>query len=119
MTAATFAGIEGRNRLFGYALTAPGLFALMVVILFPILFALYTSAFDYTLMNPRHDTPVGLAHYQSALNNAEFGHALWVTLWFVIAVVFLEFLLGFLVLLCPLPCGQLATLIPKSIVATK
>ena len=99
MPAASFAGIEGRDRLFGYALTGPGLFALMLVILFPILFALYTSAFDYTLMNPRHDTPVGLAHYQSALGNAEFGHALWVTLWFVIAVVILEFLLGFLVAL--------------------
>ena len=99
MTATTVAGIAGRDRLFGYALTVPGLFALMLVILFPILFALYTSAFDYTLMNPRHDTPVGLAHYRSALGNAEFGHALWVTLWFVLAVVLLEFLLGFLVAL--------------------
>ena len=99
MATLAFSGIEHRDRLFGYALTAPGLFALMLVILFPILFALYTSAFDYTLMNPRHDTPVGLAHYGSALANAKFRHALWVTFWFVLAVVLLEFLLGFLVAL--------------------
>lgn len=99
MATLAFSGIRGRDRLFGYALTAPGLAGLMLVILFPILFALYTSAFDYTLMNLRHDTPVGLAHYGSALANAEFRHALWVTLWFVLAVVLLEFLLGFLVAL--------------------
>lgn len=99
MTTLAFTGIRGRDRLFGYALTAPGLAGLMLVILSPIFFALYTSAFDYTLMNPNHDTPVGIAHYQDAFANAEFRHALWVTFCFVLAVVLLEFLLGFLVAL--------------------
>jgi multiple sugar transport system permease protein len=96
MTTATLAG---RDRRFGYALAAPGLGMLAVVVLFPILFTLYTSLFDYTLLNPTHDSFVGAAHYQAALANAELFHSLGVTVWFVLAVVLLEFLLGFAVAL--------------------
>ncbi|MCB1990833.1 MAG: sugar ABC transporter permease [Geminicoccaceae bacterium] len=80
-------------------MAAPGLAALLLVIVFPILFTLYTSAFDFTLINPRHDTFVGFAHYARAFGLAEFGNALLVTLWFVVAVVVLEFAVGFLVAL--------------------
>ena len=48
-------------------MAAPALSALLLVILFPIFFALYTSTFDYTLIHPVHDDFVGLAHYRSAL----------------------------------------------------
>ena len=96
MTAATLAR---RDRRFGQLLAAPALFALMLVILFPLLFTLLTSAFDYTLIQPTHDRFVGLDHYRGALANAEFGQSLWVTLRFVAAVVILEFLLGFTVAL--------------------
>jgi multiple sugar transport system permease protein len=96
MTAATLAR---RDRQFGYLLAAPGLVALMLVILFPLLFTLITSAFDYTLIQPTHDVFTGLGHYRGALHNAEFGQSLWVTLRFVAAVVILEFLLGFAVAL--------------------
>jgi multiple sugar transport system permease protein len=91
--------LASRDRLFGYAMAAPGLAALLAVILFPLLFTLATSAFDYTLLNPRHDRFVGLAHYGAALASPEFRHALLVTLAFVAAVVLLEFLVGFAVAL--------------------
>jgi multiple sugar transport system permease protein len=91
--------IERRDRRFGYLMAAPALFALLLVILFPILFALYTSAFDYTLMHPVHDQFVGLANYASALGDQQFGLSLWITLRFVAAVVLLEFLIGFTVAL--------------------
>jgi multiple sugar transport system permease protein len=91
--------IGRRDRYFGYLMAAPALFALLLVILFPILFALYTSVFDYTLMHPAHDDFVGLDHYASALNDREFRLSLWVTLRFVAAVVILEFLIGFSVAL--------------------
>jgi multiple sugar transport system permease protein len=91
--------IERRDRQFGRRMAAPALSALLLVILFPIFFALYTSTFDYTLMHPVHDDFLGLAHYRSALGDVEFGHSLWVTLRFVAAVVILEFLLGFTVAL--------------------
>ena len=99
MSAAASGAIDRRDRQFGRQMAAPALSALLLVILFPIFFALYTSAFDYTLMHPVHDDFVGLAHYRSALGDVEFGHSLWVTLRFVAAVVILEFLLGFTVAL--------------------
>ena len=99
MAAVASGAIDRRDRQFGRQMAAPALSALLLVILFPIFFALYTSAFDYTLMRPVHDDFVGLAHYRSALADVEFGHSLWVTLRFVAAVVILEFLLGFTVAL--------------------
>lgn len=93
------ATLAARDRRFGQLMAAPGLAALLLVIVFPILFTLYTSAFDFTLINPRHDTFVGLDHYARAFGLAEFGNALYVTLWFVVAVVVLEFAVGFLVAL--------------------
>jgi multiple sugar transport system permease protein len=100
MTAAlATTAIERGDRQFGYLMAAPSLLALFLVILFPIFFMLYTSAFDYTLIQPTHDVFVGLGHYARALRNAEFGQSLWVTLWFVGAVVVLEFVIGFTVAL--------------------
>jgi multiple sugar transport system permease protein len=99
MAAGAFGAIGRRDRQFGRQMAAPALSALLLVILFPIFFALYTSVFDYTLMHPLHDDFVGLAHYRSALGDTDFGHSLWVTLRFVAAVVILEFLLGFTVAL--------------------
>jgi multiple sugar transport system permease protein len=99
MASATSGPIDRRDLQFGRRMAAPALSALLLVILFPIFFALYTSVFDYTLIHPVHDDLVGLAHYRSALGNVEFGHSLWVTLRFVAAVVILEFLLGFTIAL--------------------
>jgi multiple sugar transport system permease protein len=93
------AAIERSDRRFGYLMAAPGLLALFLVILFPIFFTVYTSAFDYTLIQPTHDVFTGLGHYERAFENREFGQSLWVTLRFVAAVVILEFLLGFTVAL--------------------
>jgi multiple sugar transport system permease protein len=88
-----------RDRLSGYLLAAPGLTVLLAVILFPVLFTLATSTFDFTLLNPRHDSFVGPDHYLAALATPEFRHALLVTAGFVLAVVLLEFLIGFTVAL--------------------
>jgi multiple sugar transport system permease protein len=99
MAAGAFGAIGRRDRQFGRQMAAPALSALLLVILFPIFFALYTSVFDYTLMHPLHDDFVGLAHYRSALGDTDFGDSLWVTLRFVAAVVILEFLLGFTIAL--------------------
>jgi multiple sugar transport system permease protein len=91
--------IARRDRQFGYLMAAPALFALILVILFPILFALYTSVFDFTLIHPVLDDFVGLDHYRSALGDREFRLSLATTLRFVAAVVILEFLIGFTVAL--------------------
>jgi multiple sugar transport system permease protein len=87
--------IARRDRRFGLVMSAPGLLALMLVVLFPVFFTLWTSVSDFTLLKPSNDAFVGLAHYMAAFDSAEFLHTLTVTLSFVVAVVTLEFLIGF------------------------
>jgi multiple sugar transport system permease protein len=91
--------IERRDRRFGWMLTAPGLLLLAAVIAFPVLWALFTSLFGYTLIDPGFHDFVGVKNYTLALSDPEFRHAAWVTITFVAAVVLLEFALGFLIAL--------------------
>ena len=91
--------LERNDRRFGWTLTLPGLIALSLIVLFPLLFTIFTSAYDYTLLHRRYDTFIGLENYREAFAAEYFGESLWVTLKFVIAVVALEFLLGFTVAL--------------------
>ena len=92
-------GLAQGDRYFGWMMTAPGLAALMLVVLFPLLFAVFTSGFEYTLLHRSYDTFVGLENYRSAFAEGYFGESLLVTLKFVIAVVMIEFLIGFTVAL--------------------
>jgi multiple sugar transport system permease protein len=93
------ADIARRDQRFGWCMTAPGLGILLLVILFPVLWALFTSVHDYTLIAPNFDTFTGADNYRRAFADREFRHALGLTAFFVAAVVMLEFLLGFLVAL--------------------
>ena len=99
MTGADAHTLARRDRRFGYLLTAPGLAALMLVITFPLIFALFTSFYDYTLLNPRHDDFIGGENHQEALEEEYLASSLWVTLKFVLASVVIEFLIGFSVAL--------------------
>ena len=72
--------IEREDRRFGWMLTAPGLLLLGAVIAFPVVWALFTSLFDYTLLAP------GLRRFRrrwrttrARFSDAEFRHAAWVT----------------------------------------
>jgi multiple sugar transport system permease protein len=96
---ATISDIDRRDRRFGWLLTAPGLTSLMLVITFPLFFTVFVSGFEYTLLHRSFDTFIGLDNYRSAFAENYFGEALWVTLKFVVAVVILEFLIGFTVAL--------------------
>ncbi len=91
--------LERRDRRFGLKLALPSLVALFLVIVFPILSAGYTSLYDYTLISPGYDFFVGLENYGKALADPEFRHSMALTSFFVLAVVLLEFTLGFLVAL--------------------
>jgi multiple sugar transport system permease protein len=83
-----------RDRRFGYWLTAPGLAALMLVITFPLIFAFFTSVYDYTLLTPNHDNFIGLENYPEALDEEYLPGSMWVTAKFVIASVVIEFFIG-------------------------
>ena len=90
---------EAADRRFGWLMSAPGLGLLLLVVLFPVFWALYTSVHDYTLINPRFDTFTGAENYRKAIADPEFRHSLTLTFRFVIVVVALEFALGFLIAL--------------------
>ncbi|MBK8158394.1 MAG: sugar ABC transporter permease [Rhodospirillaceae bacterium] len=90
---------DRRDRRFGYAMATPSLLVLFLIILFPVLSALFTSLHDYTLIAPNFDTFTGLKNFKLALADAEFRHSAWLTLRFVTGVVLLEFLIGFAVAL--------------------
>jgi multiple sugar transport system permease protein len=91
--------IDQRDRAFGWLVSAPGLAALFAVILFPVIWAFWTSLHDYTLIAPNFETFTGTANYRTAIEDGEFRHSMWLTAFFVAAVVALEFLLGFAVAL--------------------
>lgn len=90
---------DRRDRRFGYAMASPSLIVLFLIILFPVLSALFTSLHEYTLIAPNFDTFTGLANFKLALADAEFRHSAWLTMRFVIGVVVLEFIIGFAVAL--------------------
>jgi multiple sugar transport system permease protein len=99
VTTADALTLAQRDRRFGYWLTAPGLAALMLVITFPLLFAFFTSFYDYTLLTPNHDTFVGLENYRETLEEEYLPGSLWVTAKFVLASIVIEFIIGFSVAL--------------------
>ncbi|HTO83929.1 MAG TPA: sugar ABC transporter permease [Methylomirabilota bacterium] len=98
MTAVRIDPIGHNDRRFGWALTAPGLTALTLVVAGPLLWTIYISTVGYTLVNPGYDF-VGIDNYRAAFAEDYFGDSLLVTVKFVVAVVIIEFLIGFTVAL--------------------
>jgi len=101
MTAAvaTVNDIIRRDSRFGWLMTAPGLAALMLVVTGPLLLSIGVSACDYSLLNPGCNGFVGIDNYRSAFEQDYFGESIVVTVKFVVAVVLIEFLIGFTVAL--------------------
>ena len=91
--------MEAADRRFGWFMSAPAIALLLTVILFPVFWALYTSAHDFTLIAPNFDNFTGLENYITAIGDPSFRHSLRLTAFFVVAVVFFEFVLGFLIAL--------------------
>ena len=91
--------LSQNDRGFGWLMTAPGLSALLLIVLFPLLFTVFTSAFDYTLLHRKYDTFVGFDNYLGAISDEYFSESLLVTVQFVVAVVILEFVIGFTIAL--------------------
>jgi len=90
---------DRRDRRFGHALAVPSLPVLFLIVVFPVLSALFTSLHDYTLIAPNFDTFTGFDNFLSALEDSQFRHTIWLTSRFVVGVVLLEFAIGFAVAL--------------------
>ena len=91
--------IQKRDQLFGIFLTLPGLATLLIIILFPIIFTIITSFYDYTLLNPHHDSFVGLDNYQEVIEEDYIGDSVLITSQFVLSTVLIEFFIGFIIAL--------------------
>ena len=87
------------DRRFGYILAAPSVLIVILIILFPISFAIVSSFFDYTLINKSFNNFIGIENYLNAIKNERLFNSIVVTFFFVILVVFFEFLLGFFIAL--------------------
>jgi len=85
------------DRRFGYILAAPSVLIIILIILFPISFAIVSSFFDYTLINKSFNNFIGIENYLNAIKNERLFNSIVVTFFFVILVVFFEFLLGFFI----------------------
>ena len=83
-----------RDQRFGLLLTAPGLAALLIVVAFPLVFALFTSFYDFTLLTPDYENFIGIENYQEMLDEKYLGAAIWTTFKFVLASVVIEFAIG-------------------------
>lgn len=91
--------IQKRDQLFGIFLTLPGLATLLIIIVFPIIFTIITSFYDYTLLNPHHDSFVGIDNYQEVIEEDYIGDSVLITSQFVLSTVLIEFFIGFIIAL--------------------
>lgn len=87
---------ERRQHLL---LTVPAVIVVVAVAIFPLLYALRTSFFNFNLLRPTGGGFVGLANYIDILSRHDFWHSVYVTLALTASAVALELILGLLVAL--------------------
>lgn len=84
-----------QSRSTAFLLVAPAMLVLIVVNVYPFLYALYVSAHNFTLGRATPPRFIGLANYRDLLDDERFLNSLWVSFEFVSVAVVVEFLLGF------------------------
>lgn len=77
-----------------YLTMLPALLFLVALSVFPLIYSLIVSFFQWNLMNPDRRPFVGLRNFQLILTSPEFWNSLWVTMLFVLMAVSVEFVLG-------------------------
>lgn len=83
-----------QRSAFPYLLISPGLILLAITLAFPIFWGLYLSFNELNLARLGGPIFVGLSNYVDLFSNPDFMSALWNTLYFVFASIFLEFVFG-------------------------
>lgn len=86
---------QRNERRLGWLLCAPAVIALLMVTVYPILYAIWLSLFRYDLRFPDQRAFIGLDNYVSILTSEVWWQALSNTLILTISSVSLELLLGF------------------------
>jgi multiple sugar transport system permease protein len=78
---------------------SPGLAFLLAIALYPLLFALYMAATNYSLIGAIEPTFQGFDNFARVLRNPQFWNSTQITLLFVSITVFVQLVLGFLLAL--------------------
>lgn len=86
--------IPRSDRGLAYALMAPALLALLIVLLVPLAYNLWLSTFQYNLLRPRQTAYVGLGNYLAILTNPAHLNSLWTTVRFTALAVVAQTLIG-------------------------
>ena len=91
--------LKRAERVAGRFFVTPSIALISAVVAAPLFFSLIVSLYSYTFINPTFSVFVGIKNYDNAFSDPYFWSSLWVTLKFVILVVFIEFSLGFIIAL--------------------
>ncbi|SHF67629.1 carbohydrate ABC transporter membrane protein 1, CUT1 family [Jatrophihabitans endophyticus] len=83
-----------QERNLGWKLVAPAFVAMMIVVAYPILNALYLSLFNYRLTEPDSRTFVFLKNYGVILADTTWWKAVWISTLVMVVTVTIEFVLG-------------------------
>ena len=95
MPAAERRGAEHREARLAYAMVAPAVATILLVALFPLTWTVWESLHLHDLRMPWLGQPfVGLENYAEVLRDRRFWGAMGHTLWFAVATVSLELVLG-------------------------
>lgn len=70
--------LHGKKKVIPYLFIMPWIIGFVVFTLFPLMFSLYMSAFDWSISGTK--TFIGLQNYITMFHDPDFYHAMWVTL---------------------------------------
>ncbi|HEX6657044.1 MAG TPA: hypothetical protein VF065_03110, partial [Ilumatobacter sp.] len=85
------------ERRLAWLMTTPSMVLIALVAVYPILYAIWLSMHEYSLIRAgvsRWAAPAGLGNYIDAFQNADFVNSIVVTFVFTISSVFLETIIG-------------------------
>ncbi|HBE77169.1 MAG TPA: sugar ABC transporter permease [Firmicutes bacterium] len=93
----SFNSLQKNEKLTGMLFIGPTILGLVAIILIPLLYSLVISFSDYNFIHPVISSFVGFQNFLKAFSDQYFWNSLWVTIEFVVVVVGLELLLGFMI----------------------
>ena len=85
------------ERRLAWLMTAPSMLLIALVAVYPIIYAIWLSLHEYSLIEAglsRWASPAGFGNYIDAFEDPEFRKSIYVTLIFSVSSVFLETIVG-------------------------
>lgn len=80
-------------------LVIPAVVVMLGVLIFPLIFSVKTSLYNYVLSNPLYRPFIGLENYRLVLQDKQLLNSIWVTIQYAVIAVTLELAIGFLLAL--------------------